>query len=804
MYEEDEDEYNMNMNNEYEMRGGTIINTNYKMKDTSNPLSDSQWTEGLFEMIDNANSVECISYESLKGFIFVIEMNKSDNYPFKSVALGDKGEQQIKGLSKILLKITLLSDKEQTLPPFKDKYKMTDTETIFIDEVKVQQELFSDILTATMDDKNNKGTAYCPSILYHSILENNDKKEKDAFLDLLKIKSNNKIHNEIDYLKINEQKIGLVAMEYLDGYNTYYQFLKKNPGNPGKSGKESINLIRFRVNIIATILIILLEKNIIHTDLHMNNVMVFNGCCGVNFIDFGRVLNLNQEISEELTEKIKELIQKIYQIPYFEYETSQSNKVLPAAIKTHYDDNIKKTITDIIQLIYDIELKYLQNTINKSIKNAQSIWVYKDIFDIYAQSFIEKEDTIDKLKAKYYHHIIDILRRFYLNKNIDQKNNEEINKLYKTENNTTNIYSILLNSYVKIMNENPNNLSIIKDSKNIYHFYYHNQMFHPILEHIQTLASLNDASITQQSNFASLYIPDLKIEGDYKISMNNTVIKTLVDICMVHSILLNDLIQLNDNIKTILTPYIEKITQLEIEPASSQSEFFKQMIELFKSNDKKNELMENLNKQLNDPFYKNLIDINGNTPFHFLILLFYLSKVNYNSEIEDEDLNKFKNAVTIPDNTNQDDALLYPVFDELIHIKNKYGLTSKCLIDFYIEPDATETAQTNTSPDELTKCDIKPDINPGKIIKIEINDGKQTITDLPDSDSWDNLLTQSDNKIIKVLNTVVTLDNDIISDYIKTLIDEKKTQPFKIYFLYTQDTTSQIITINYIVIEPII
>jgi hypothetical protein len=51
---------------------------------------------------------------------------------------------------------------------------MTDTEEIFNDEVKAQQKIFSDLLKETMDKNNNMGTAYCPSILYHSILENNN------------------------------------------------------------------------------------------------------------------------------------------------------------------------------------------------------------------------------------------------------------------------------------------------------------------------------------------------------------------------------------------------------------------------------------------------------------------------------------------------------------------------------------------------------------------------------------------------------------------------------------------------------
>ena len=822
--DEDNEDKNMNTENPYEMRGGAVINTGYQ-NNSKQSLNETQWADALFEMIDNAKSIDCISYSSLKGFIFVIEMNEqSENYPFKSVALGDTGTQQKKGLSKILLKITLLSnEREEALPPFKDKYKMTDTANIFKDEVKVQQELFSSILTSTANKENgNLGMAYCPSILYDAVLKDNEKK---AFLDLLKIKSNNAIHNEINYLTEINKPMGLVAMEYMDNYSTYYQYsIRKR----GKVNCEQEDLIRFRVNIIATILILLLEKNIIHTDLHQNNVMVYNKdkYYGVNFIDFGRVLNLNDETlpnRPELKEKIGELKQKIGELKQKIGELTQINdystilyqhiqsrnkqffeisKELNNNMKIKYDE-ITKIIIGVIHLINDVELLYLQITIRKNIQNAQSKWIHNGIFDNKFQpiSITEKKlKPFNNFNGQYIDHIIRYIIQFYSIKIDPLDINTNAIQLYKTDNNLFSS-SLLLSSYIKIMNQLNDKVSIIKEESGKYHFYYYNQMFQPLLQHIQTLATINDSTITQQSSYASLYIQELKIEDstNYNESMHNTIIKTMIDICMVHGISFNDF-DIIEPIKTILTPYIEKITQSDTE-SSTQSEFFKQMIELFKSNDNE-KIMENLHEQLKDPFYKNLIDINGNTPFHFLILLFYLSKTDYNSDIDDDDLNKFKKAVTI----TTDDTVLYPVFDELIHVKNKYGLTPKCFIDFYIDPTESANATIDSPLNELTKCDIKPDIKEGSVIsyEIKIENGKKTFntTNSPNTQQCDILLkdNETSNKIIKVLNTVVTLDNNVILDYIKKMMKEYN-QPFTIHFLYTVEQLSQIITINYIVID---
>ena len=72
--DEDNEDKNMNTENPYEMRGGAVINTGYQ-NNSKQSLNETQWADALFEMIDNAKSIDCISYSSLKGFIFVIEMN---------------------------------------------------------------------------------------------------------------------------------------------------------------------------------------------------------------------------------------------------------------------------------------------------------------------------------------------------------------------------------------------------------------------------------------------------------------------------------------------------------------------------------------------------------------------------------------------------------------------------------------------------------------------------------------------------------------------------------------------------------
>jgi len=110
--------------------------------------------------------------------------------------------------------------------------------------------------------------------------------------------------------------------------------------------------------------------------------------------------------------------------------------------------------------------------------------------------------------------------------------------------------------------------------------------------------------------------------------------------------------------------------------------------------------------------------------------------------------------------------------------------------------------------DQLTRCDIKSDIKEGSVISYEItikdnNINFLKIRSIP-TPSWEDILlnnNETSNKIIRVLNTVVTLDNNIILSYIKKMMQEYK-QSFKIHFLYTQEESSQIITINYIVIEP--
>ena len=67
---------------------------------TSDKMS---WCEGVFFMIKNAKQIECISTDSLYGFIFVVELKDGIDdtvIPFVSITRGDKNHK----IKKLLLK----------------------------------------------------------------------------------------------------------------------------------------------------------------------------------------------------------------------------------------------------------------------------------------------------------------------------------------------------------------------------------------------------------------------------------------------------------------------------------------------------------------------------------------------------------------------------------------------------------------------------------------------------------------------------------------------------------------------------
>jgi len=282
---------------ENEMHGGAI---------PIGPLYGKSRFEFVCNMIQSATKIDCISYSSLKGFVFSIEGTPQ----FKSVTpqLFSNRKRNLK-LGKIILKFTLLTkgDKNEKLYPFKmefqeveddekDKKKEISKETDLEKDFKNESFTQLDIFTRSFQIG---ALSICPSILTRTVLENN---EANIFLDFIESKlndsDNNIEKNVINYIKeqVKNFSLGIIAMEYAekfvllnDFYKSYFevgdiseknnkiiQSLASYPEKKFLIGVKNIILYHRISLVLSNMLLLLFEFYYLHYDLHLNNVFVLN------------------------------------------------------------------------------------------------------------------------------------------------------------------------------------------------------------------------------------------------------------------------------------------------------------------------------------------------------------------------------------------------------------------------------------------------------------------------------------------------------------------------------------------------
>jgi len=369
---------------ENEMYGGAV---------PINPNSKTSRFELVYNMIQSATKIECISYNSLKGFVFSVEGDPQ----FKSVTSQlFTTEKRNLNLGKIILKFTILKEGKSNdkLPVFKMDFKEVDEqsnekspknkeinkETDKIKDFYIESFTQVDIFTRCFQI----GTlSICPSVLTRTVIEN---AEANIFLDFFenKIDGSSDIEKKVvSYMKeqVKKYSLGIIAMEYADKFvllNNFYkpihevfdnkeiiERIKDSPEKKFLTGvTKNIILLHRIALVLSNMLLLLFEFFYLHYDLHLNNVFVLDynksSSCD-NFldllnpqnntlsscsriIDFGRVYKIETNESDELNKKIRD--DKSDNIPTDEIEKtlfSEYDEFIKLItenfnIETHFDE----------------------------------------------------------------------------------------------------------------------------------------------------------------------------------------------------------------------------------------------------------------------------------------------------------------------------------------------------------------------------------------------------------------------------------------------------------------------------------
>ena len=458
--------------------GGLALRNPEKYTEISS--NKEKYAAALNEMIKKAIKLKCLSYESLAGFIFVIEVNESDAV-FNSL---DVDGTFTKPVTVILLKLIMLTNirynaSTNFIMNIYDRgynKKIVDKEE-FTRELNEQYNIYKKTLSY-----NN--IPICPSIIYDNV-----------FTGIPPIKSYlftlaNKIHDlygnerNITALVINSlidvysgdsrqrrkgiplPDLGIIGMEFAKGYTTFDTYLNSiahiNQHTKAEEVNENVLVLnncetdcRIISAIIVNIIRLFICAGIIHEDLHSKNIMVQKELQKCLLIDFGVIDNITEY------QPYKGEIANTFYI--FSENKKRTQKVSVSALNKYLSSQLGTSYKYIGQGEQIFMQDYLYNVREKDARCKKILILFLLILISERQlSFIIRE-----LPVNYMNDFINVLG-LHIKPTFKQGSNQSVKDIYMFNYNSLHNDSVTFDAW-------------INDAKNIspsYKFFFKNIFLH--------------------------------------------------------------------------------------------------------------------------------------------------------------------------------------------------------------------------------------------------------------------------------------------------------------------------------------
>ncbi len=278
--------------------GGLALRNPEKYNDIND--DKKKYEKALYDMIDKATNIECISYTSFEGFVFTVKVNEVDAV-FNG--LNERSEFE-KPVTTVLLKLVLIKRPGSTINNFefiihdKKVRKRTTTIDAFVDEINIQYDVYKSTL-------NFNNIPICPSIIYNNVFIMKPKILN--FILKLKLKgidkqsiTTSKIIDELLYI-YNQPKniptLGIIGMEFAEEYQTLDDYINDTEmGYMDGSITDANDMYKLQTcgidckcmaDVIANIIRLFISSGMIHLDLHSKNIMINKKLHKSEIIDFG-------------------------------------------------------------------------------------------------------------------------------------------------------------------------------------------------------------------------------------------------------------------------------------------------------------------------------------------------------------------------------------------------------------------------------------------------------------------------------------------------------------------------------------
>lgn len=265
----------------------------------------SNW-EAVYAMINNPKShIYCISYDSLKGIVFKLEIRDPDDDDIEFYGLNEKGTAFTDPVTCLIFKFVIIGHYGNIRLPDdlvlynngqkEIIYKKTEDLYNFHKEATNQQAIYVSSIAPN-------GHAICPAIVDFKQISGKDNINNLIKSLYIKHRGNqlsepigtqkDKVWYMLRYLNDQAEKngysLGLISMELVDNsYVGLYSLYKAD--SPNRAYNSGC------IYAIAQLLRLFIKPKIINYDCHLGNVLTkIDGSESV-MIDFGRIINLNDE-----------------------------------------------------------------------------------------------------------------------------------------------------------------------------------------------------------------------------------------------------------------------------------------------------------------------------------------------------------------------------------------------------------------------------------------------------------------------------------------------------------------------------
>ena len=353
----------------------------------------------IYDMIEKAKEIKPLYMSSLKGFVFVLNINENDSLFY---TLNEETAKLDKKVNSLILKFALTSKHVENIEPalnFQayDHEKQTDRDEDVIDEVYIQQKIY-------LESIQNTGKPIVPGIADFSYFNT-----ENAFIILDKLVEhckNDESKKVLQYLKMrlsehpnypNESDGYKLSMISMENASSYVQIADAFTGNFTLEERKHAAM-----STIAQMVRLFLQTGIVHCDAHGGNILTTRNIThkhagaknpssmDVKIIDFGRFINVYDDLSFPFYTK-KFPPQMIYYLKNMVFNKPPGESVIVDTLLKDYEIYINDSTTDEIKIEKKGSLIYSLKTLFIIILNADRSYNKKNFgIDLIQSSSVFK------------------------------------------------------------------------------------------------------------------------------------------------------------------------------------------------------------------------------------------------------------------------------------------------------------------------------------------------------------------------------------------------------------------------------